>query len=71
VILFEVQGLLLITTEHGEIVLLEANPNLHTEVARFEALTGKTWNHPIVVRHRLVVRNNKEAVCYDLSAGAE
>ena len=70
-ILFEVQGLLLITTEYGEIVLLEADPDLHTEVARFEALTGKTWNHPMVVRNRLVVRNSKEAVCYDLSAVAE
>jgi outer membrane protein assembly factor BamB len=71
VILFDEQGLLLITTEQGEIVLLEANPEQHVELIRLAALTGKTWNHPVVARNRLVVRNGVEAVCYDLSAAAQ
>ena len=71
VLLFDEQELLLITTEQGWIVLLEANPERHTELARIEALTDKTWNHPMVARDRLVVRNGEEAICYDLSTGAE
>jgi outer membrane protein assembly factor BamB len=71
VILLQEQSLLLITTEKGELVLLEANPERQVELSRIQAVVGKTWNHPIVSRNRLVVRNGAEAVCYDLSAGAE
>ncbi|MCA9123798.1 MAG: PQQ-like beta-propeller repeat protein [Planctomycetaceae bacterium] len=71
VILFAEQGLLLITAEKGELVLLEANPKQHTELTRLESLSGKTWNHPTVARKRLFVRNGAEAICYDLLVGAE
>ena len=71
VILFEEQGLLLITAEKGELVLLEASPEQHIEIARLESLSGKTWNHPTVARNRLLVRNGAEAICYDLSMGVE
>jgi outer membrane protein assembly factor BamB len=71
VLLFEAQGILLVTTEQGSIVLLGASPGQHTELARFEVLTGKTWNHPIIIGNRLVLRNGEEAVCYDLPTGVE
>jgi outer membrane protein assembly factor BamB len=71
VILFEEQGLLLVTTEKGELVLLEANPERHIELSRIQALSGKTWNHQIVSGNRLIVRNGAEAVCYDLSVSTE
>jgi outer membrane protein assembly factor BamB len=67
VILFVEQGLLLITSETGEVVLLEANSKKHVEVARLKAVTGKTWNHPTMSHNRLVIRNSSEAVCYDFS----
>jgi len=35
-------------------------------LAKLPALQGKTWNHPVVVGNRLVIRNAEEAVCYQL-----
>jgi outer membrane protein assembly factor BamB len=59
-------GLLLVQTEEGEIVLVEADPRAHTEVARFPALDGKTWNPPALAAPYLLVRNDREAACYEL-----
>ena len=52
----------------GEVALLEAIPDEHKELTRFNALKGKTWNHPVVAHGRLYVRNGEEAACYQLSA---
>jgi outer membrane protein assembly factor BamB len=66
VLLLEHSGLLLIAGEQGEVVLLEATPEAHTELARFQALEGKTWNHPVLVGDRLFLRNSQEAACFRL-----
>ena len=66
VLLLEDSGLLLVTTERGDGVLLEATPEDHVERARIPLLEGKTWNHPVVVGDRLYVRNAQEAACYRL-----
>jgi len=60
------QALILVLTEHGEVVLLAATPEKHTELGMFEAIDGKTWNHPVLVRGRLFVRNAAEIACYPL-----
>lgn len=57
---------LLVVSEKGAIVLLKADPSGHQEIAKIDALEGKTWNHPVVVGDRLYVRNAKEAACYRL-----
>jgi outer membrane protein assembly factor BamB len=67
VILLADQGLLLVLSEKGEAVLLSANPQRHEELGRFQALNGKTWNHPVLVRCRLYVRNAEEMACYELT----
>jgi outer membrane protein assembly factor BamB len=67
VLLLAEQGLLLVMSEKGEAILLAANPEEHEELGRFQALKGKTWNHPALVRGRLYVRNAEEIACYDLS----
>ncbi|PHQ33250.1 outer membrane protein assembly factor BamB family protein [Rhodopirellula bahusiensis] len=59
-------GVLLVIGERGELILLAANPSKHEELASFEALDGKTWNHPVVIGDRLYVRNSQEAACYRL-----
>ncbi len=59
--------LLLILTEKGQVVLLKAIPESCSEVARFQAIQGKTWNHPIIARGRLFVRNSEEAACFQLN----
>jgi outer membrane protein assembly factor BamB len=62
------QATLLILSEHGEVVLVAANPNGHEEVGRFKAIDGKTWNHPLVAHSRLYVRNAEEMACFELTA---
>ncbi|NOX55410.1 MAG: PQQ-binding-like beta-propeller repeat protein, partial [Planctomycetes bacterium] len=61
-----VGDLLLVQAENGEVVLVEASPKRPRELARFQAIEGKTWNHPVLCRGRLLVRNADEAACYDL-----
>jgi outer membrane protein assembly factor BamB len=65
-ILLQDSGLLLISAEQGQVVLVKADPTTHTEVTSFKALEGKTWNHPVVVGDRLYVRNSQEAAAYQL-----
>ena len=57
---------LLVLTEEGDVVLVEATPEAARELARFTAIEGKTWNHPVLNRGRLFVRNGSEAARYDL-----
>ncbi len=56
--------LLLILTERGELVLVEASPDGHREIAFFPALDGKTWNNPALAGDYLLFRNSQEAVAY-------
>jgi outer membrane protein assembly factor BamB len=60
-------GHLIITSEQGELVLVRATPEQHTEVARFAALEGKTWNVPALADGRLLVRNAEQMACYKLT----
>ena len=61
-------GHLIVTTETGEIALVKAAPDQHTEVAKFSALEGRTWNNPAISNGRLLVRNATHMACYNLSA---
>ena len=58
--------MLLVLSEAGEVVLVPAVPEGYSEKARFKALSGKTWNHPIIGGGKLFVRNDREAVCFEL-----
>lgn len=66
VLLLVDQALLLILTEQGEVVLLEAKPEKGPEIGRFKAIEGKTWNHPVVAHGKLFVRNAEEVACFEL-----
>src|SRR5829696_6661511 len=59
---------LIITTDKGEIALVKASPDKYTEVARFSALQGQTWNYPAIASGRLLIRNSNEMAAYDTSA---
>jgi outer membrane protein assembly factor BamB len=61
-----VGGLLLVTAESGEVILVDPQPDRLRELSRFSALTGKTWNPPALAGEYLLVRNDKEAACYRL-----
>lgn len=64
VLLLSEQGLLLVVSEQGEVVLLKADPKSLIELGRFQAIEGRTWNHPVLIADRLYVRNSQEAACY-------
>jgi outer membrane protein assembly factor BamB len=66
ILLLEDQGLLLILSETGDVALVEANPQKHHQIAKFKAIDGKTWNHPVLAHGKLFVRNGEEAACYQL-----
>ena len=59
-------GLLLVSAESGDVLLVEVNPNESKELARLPALASKTWNNPALAGQYLLVRNDREAACYEL-----
>jgi outer membrane protein assembly factor BamB len=60
-------GLLLVLAEDGRVVLVEPRPERLQELGRFQALEGKTWNNPALAGKYLLVRNDREAACYELA----
>jgi outer membrane protein assembly factor BamB len=67
ILLLADQDLIIVLTEKGELVLVQATPDEFKEIVLLEAIEGKTWNHPVVVGNILLVRNTREMVAYQLS----
>lgn len=67
ILLLRDQDALLILGEKGEVAVVATNPKQLEELGRFQAIEGKTWNHPVVAHGKLCVRNGNEIACYDIA----
>lgn len=65
--LLRIGKVILVLAESGEVVFVHADPTEFKEIGRFRAIEGKTWNHPIIANGRLLVRNGKQAACFELT----
>ena len=65
--MFPDHDLLLVLSEEGELALVGAIPDQFRETARFPAIKGKTWNHPVLVGEVLLIRNGEEMAAFRLS----
>lgn len=62
---------LLVQAEQGGLVILKADPSGHEELAQVKALSHMTWNVPTLAGRYLLVRNDREVVCYRLAKREE
>ena len=63
-----VGGVIVVQNENGTVHACAASPEGFREFGRIAALSSKTWNHPTVAGRYLLVRNDREAACWELSA---
>ena len=62
-----VDDVLLVTTEYGSVVLVEATPDKPRQLAELEVFDSKTWNPPALAGPYLFIRNDRAAACYRLA----
>lgn len=54
---------LVVLSDAGEVVIVSAEPDKFTELARVKAVTGKCWSTPAFSNGRIYVRSSEEAAC--------
>jgi outer membrane protein assembly factor BamB len=69
-VLLPEQDLLLVLSEEGELALVSATPDQFKEIARLPVIEGKTWNHPVVLKDVVLVRNGEEMAAFRLPIAA-
>ncbi len=59
-------GHLIVLSERGRLILVQATPAEYKQISAVEALKGKCWTMPTLANGKLYLRNQKEVVCVDL-----
>ena len=62
----EAGGCLIVLSGEGQLALVKASPDHYQELAHFQAIEGKTWNHPAMAGGKVLVRNELQMACFDL-----
>ena len=60
-------GHLVVLSDRGKLVLVEANGSGYVEKGTVQALEGRCWTAPTLVGGRLYLRNHTEMVVYDIN----
>ncbi|QEF98053.1 Outer membrane protein assembly factor BamB [Stieleria maiorica] len=63
-----VEDVLVVQDEAGEVVFVDASIEDYHELLRIPALDSKTWNIPTVAGRYVLVRNDRQAICFQLTA---
>ena len=58
---------ILVTTEDGELALVDATPDEFHELSRITVLTDQTWNTACLTGEYLLIRNSEEVACVRLT----
>lgn len=61
-------GNLIVLSERGQLLLVEATPVEYKEKGSAQVLQGKCWTHPSLSGGKLYLRNQKELLCLDLTS---
>ncbi len=65
--LIMVDDKLLVLSDRGKLIVVEATPKAYNEVGSFQALEGKSWTAPSYYNGKLFVRNLTQMSCYKFS----
>jgi outer membrane protein assembly factor BamB len=60
--------LLIVLSDKGALLLVEATPDAYRELARFQAMEGKAWTAPALANGRLYLRDHDEIVALEMKA---
>lgn len=60
-------GHLIVLSDDGQLLLVEATAEAYREKAGFRVFNGKTWTSPALVDGRLYLRDEKELISLDIS----
>ena len=62
-------GKLIVLSERGELIFIQADPSAYKELARASVLRGTCWTHPVLANGMIYARSHEgELVCVDVRA---